>query len=124
MTSHKVYYVNFREIKIGIFWFLQKQVIGIAHPFNLNDADSIGLIDSPYTHVDYWKNMQSVYPELRHYEYEQIPRGRVVFDANKEKAIVYMDKKLFNTVTATKIYDFFDIDSENAIPRKDPHYRT
>lgn len=106
------------------FWFLQKQVIGIAHPFNLNDADSIGLIDSPYTHVDYWKNMQSVYPELRHYEYEQIPRGRVVFDANKEKAIVYMDKKLFNTVIATKIYDFFDIDSENAIPRKDPHYRT
>ena len=44
-------------MKIGIFWFLQKQVIGIAHPFNLNDADSIGLIDSPYTHVDYWKNM-------------------------------------------------------------------
>jgi len=35
-----------------------------------------------------------------------------------------MDKKLFNTVTASKIYDFFDIDSENAIPRKDPHYRT
>lgn len=111
-------------MKIGIFWFLQKQVIGIAHPFNLNDADSIGLIDSPYTHVDYWKNMQSVYPELRHYEYEQIPRGRVIFDANKEKAIVYMDKKLFNTVTATKIYDFFDIDSEYAFPRKDPHYRT
>ena len=50
--------------------------------------------------------------------------GRVIFDANKEKAIVYMDKKLFNTVIATKIYDFFDIDSEYAIPRKDPHYRT
>lgn len=111
-------------MKIGIFWHWNNKVIGIAHVFNLGDADSIGLIDSPYTHIEYWKNMQSVYPELRHYEYEQIPRGRVIFDANKEKAIVYMDKKLFNKVIATKIYDFFDIDSESAIPRKDPHYRT
>lgn len=111
-------------MKIGIFWHWNNKVIGIAHVFNLGDADSIGLIDSPYTHIEYWKNVQSEYPELRHYEYEQIPRGRVIFDANKEKAIVYMDKKLFNKVIATKIYDFFDIDSESAIPRKDPHYRT
>lgn len=35
-----------------------------------------------------------------------------------------MDKTLFTSRTASKIYDFFDIDSESAIPRKDPHYRT
>ena len=111
-------------MNIGIFWYWNNKVIGIAHVFNLGDADSIGLIDSPYTHIEYWKNVQSEYPELKAYEYEQIPRGRVIYDMNKDKVIVYMDKTLFPSRTASKIYDFFDIDSESAIPRKDPHYRT
>lgn len=112
------------KLRIGIFWFYDNKVIGVAHDFSLKEADSIGLIDSPYTHIEYWKNVQSEYPELRAYEYEQIPRGRVIYDMNKGKVIVYMDKTLFTSRTASKIYDFFDIDSESAIPRKDPHYRT
>lgn len=36
-------------MKIGIFWYWNNQVIGIAHSFNITKADSIGLIDSPYT---------------------------------------------------------------------------
>ncbi len=32
-------------MKIGIFWFYSDKIIGIAHEFNSNEKDSIGLID-------------------------------------------------------------------------------
>ena len=32
-------------MNIGIFWYWNNKVTGIAHVFNLGDADSIGLID-------------------------------------------------------------------------------
>lgn len=40
-------------MKIGIFWYDQNQVVDIAHNFDLSDVDSLGLIDSSYTHVEY-----------------------------------------------------------------------
>ena len=65
-------------MKIGIFWHYQNQVIGIAHDFNLSQQDSIGLIDSAYVHVKYWKALQNQIVALRHIEYEETPRGRVI----------------------------------------------
>lgn len=45
-------------MKIGIFWYFKNQVIGIAHHFNQSDQDSLGLIDSTYTHVEYWETLK------------------------------------------------------------------
>ncbi len=80
------------KLRIGIFWFYDNKVIGVAHDFSLKEADSIGLIDSKYTHVDYWEILRRQLPELKDKEYEQLPRGRVIFDTNKNKAIIYLDK--------------------------------
>lgn len=44
-------------MRIGIFWYFQNQIIGIAHDFNLSDRDSLGLIDSAYVHVNYWEEL-------------------------------------------------------------------
>lgn len=110
-------------MKIGIFWYWNHQVIGIAHTFEYEQADSIGLIDSPYTHVEYWTTLQEQYPELQNYEYEQIPRGRIIFDKNKSKAIMYLDKSLLYKSKVKRLYSFFDLDEKKIILRKDPHYR-
>lgn len=42
-------------MKIGIFWYFENKIIGIVHDLNQSDQDSLGLIDSPYTHVEYWE---------------------------------------------------------------------
>lgn len=80
------------KLRIGIFWFYDNKVIGVAHDFSLKEADSIGLINSKYTHVDYWEILRRQLPELKDKEYEQLPRGRVIFDTNKKKQLFILIK--------------------------------
>ena len=112
-------------MKIGIFWFFSDKIIGIAHEFNSNEKDSIGLIDSKYTHVEYWERIKADIPELRYMEYDEVQRGRVIFDINKNKLIIYLDKKLLIKGKVSKICEFFDAEYDvNTVLRLDPHYRT
>jgi len=111
-------------MKIGIFWHYQNQIIGIAHDFNLSDQDSLGLIDSAYIHIDYWEALRNQITELRHIEYEEIPRGRVIYNSLSNKTIVYMDAKLFKKSIAKQIAEFFELNFDDVIWQKDPHYKT
>ncbi|GAA5009884.1 hypothetical protein GCM10023206_17270 [Acinetobacter puyangensis] len=111
-------------MKIGIFWYSRNQVIGMAHTFDLSDTDSLGLIDSAYTHVDYWEILRQQFIDLKYIEYEEIPRGRVIFNVQQSKQIVYMDAKLFKTQIAKQIVDFFSLKFEDVTWKKDPHYYT
>lgn len=110
-------------MSIGIFWFYDNKVIGIAHDFSLKEADSIGLIDSKYTHVDYWEMLRRQLPELKDREYEQLPRGRVIFDTNKNKAIIYIDETLLKRRKVNEILNFFDLDFTSVVLRTDSHYK-
>ena len=111
-------------MKIGIFWHYQNQIIGIAHDFNLSDQDSLGLIDNAYVHIDYWEALRNQIAELRHIEYEEIPRGRVIYNSLSNKTIVYMDAKLFKKSIAKQITEFFELNFDDVIWQKDPHYKT
>lgn len=111
-------------MKIGIFWYDKNQVIGIAHDFDLFDVDSLGLIDSSYTHVEYWEILKYPFDHLKYLEYEQVPRGRVIFNTQINQTIVYMDAKLFKKSIAQKVARFFDLDFEQVKWKKDPHYYT
>ncbi|MHA3053676.1 hypothetical protein [Acinetobacter sp. ANC 4640] len=112
-------------MKIGIFWFYKNQIFGVSHEFDINSSDSLGMIDSPYNHVSYWNKLRNKLPELRNIEYEDVPRGRVIFDKNKNKLIIYLDKKLLVKSKVSEICNFFDAEyGINAILRLDPHYRT
>ena len=109
-------------MKIGIFWYYQEAVIGIAHI--ATTVDSLGLADSPYAHVSYWKELQLQIPALLSLEYEEVPRGRVIFDSNKQKLRVFLDVKLLKKDIINKVAAFFDAEFDDLLLRKDPHYRT
>ena len=111
-------------MKIGIFWYYQNQIIGIAHIFQSSDQDSLGLIDSIYTHIEYRETLREKIPELRNIEYEEIPRGRVIYNAKISKFYAYMDATLLKTYIAKKVADFFELDFDCIIWKKDPHYKT
>ena len=108
---------------IGIFWFYKNKVIGISHSYSLKDADSLGLIDSDFTHVEYWEEIKRIIPELKDKEYEELPRGRVIFNVNRGKTIIYLDKTLLIRNKVNQILEFFSLDFENTILKKDPHYK-
>lgn len=112
-------------MKIGIFWFYKDEVLGVSHAFDINNSDSLGMIDSPYEHISYWKRLQAEILELKYIEYEDIPRGRAIFDITKKRLIIYLDKKLLTENRVLKICDFFDAEEGlNVMLRLDPHYRT
>lgn len=63
-------------------------------------------------------------PELCSFEYEDIPHGRVIFNFKTNKAYVYINAKLLKIKIAKQVAEFFELDFETVVWKKDPHYKT
>jgi hypothetical protein len=114
--------------KIGIFWIYQGKILGKARDLAEGESSVLGLIDSPDNHIDLWEgdlDFLALFPELRDQEYQQVPRGRVMYASHENKAVVYMDKSLYQTKTAKQlVIDFFALHAVNVSWKTDPHYTT
>jgi len=65
------------------------------------------LIDSTYTHVDYWEILRLKISQLQTLEGEETLRGRVIYNSLSNKIMIYMDTKLFKKSIFKQIADFF-----------------
>lgn len=86
-----------------------------------------GLIDSPDSHIDLWEFDPSFiipFPELKDSEYQDVPRGRVIYSTKINKAVVYMDKVLNSTETRKIVADFFQLNGDDILWKFDNHYTT
>ncbi len=61
---------------------------------------------------------------VRTFEYEDWPRGRVVFDRLKEHFVLYADRKLLSPETIGQIESRFAIAPEHAEAETDFHYQS
>lgn len=113
--------------KIGIFWIYKDQVVGKARALAEGEENVPGLIDSPDSHVVLWEQtlgFHKRFPELLDIDYQQVPRGRVLFDRKLGKAVVYMDKVLHIAKHKAALSQFFQLDAATTIYRTDDHYTT
>ena len=113
--------------KIGIFWVYNHTVLGKAIDTLKGQDAGIGLIDSPDQHSDIWennKNFQSTFPALIGMDYQDIPRGRIIFHKNKDYYIIYLDQTLINKPTKQLIRDFFNLQDQRCLWQTDFHYTT
>ena len=86
-----------------------------------------GMIDSPDSHIYLWEHDPSFivpFPELKGSEYQDVPRGRVLYSTKSKKAIVYMDKVLHSKETKETISDFFQLNDVDIVWKIDIHYTT
>lgn len=117
---------------IGIFWGYQGEIFGAKQSLSAGDSTLPGFIDSIFAHVNVWETplaVKSQYSELRSMEYQDIPRGRVVFkgsaaQAKNGKYIVYLDKCLFTDMYKQVILEFFELQDKKVVWRMDAHYTT
>lgn len=111
--------------KIGIFWVYRGVVIGSA--IDLSDGNECaGWIDSPDQHVTFWES-EPAFRQLRQAgkEYQDIPRGRAVWNQKCNSSVVYMDKKLLRSeATKKKVAVFLGLDASLVQWESDPHYTT
>jgi hypothetical protein len=61
---------------------------------------------------------------VRSYEYEDWPRGRIVFDQSRDLFIIYADRKLLTPPTIARIKTQFHLPAERIETQSDWHYQS
>ena len=61
---------------------------------------------------------------VRSYEYEDWPRGRIVFDQSRDLFIIYADRKLLTPATIARLETQFQLPEERTEIQSDLHYKS
>lgn len=107
-------------IKVGIFWAVPdgeggQYVLHISKQCELSEADSLGFINYRYSHFEIWDYLR----EKRTKDCYRYPRGRVLFDVEADKHIIYVDKCI-SAEAIEKVVELFEIEEYEL--RGDEHY--
>lgn len=121
---------------LGVYWILRAPTGSLrllVHACALADAEEYGdCLTCPDAHIDVWVQWQrGQVPEkdllylIRDFEYEDWPRGRIVYDRAAEHFVVYIDPQLvrYPAMREAVIHRFGLLESRWII-RTDLHYRS
>jgi hypothetical protein len=61
---------------------------------------------------------------VRSCEYEDWPRGRIVFDRSKDRFVLYADRKLMAAETIARIREHFHLPMDRTSVEGDFHYQS
>jgi len=108
---------------LGIFWlyqnkiYLQSIAVDNVQPIN-------GFIDSDFAHYKVWDEVSKQHKDFYLYEYEDIPRGRVVYDIGNTQYIVYANQDIINSKKEKAlIIEAFELKNKKVVFKYDEHYR-
>ncbi|MGA8171300.1 MAG: hypothetical protein WB816_10820, partial [Methylocystis sp.] len=75
-----------------------------------------------------WRKTRNADPAIRaiilEHEYEDWPRGRIVFDRSKDCFVLYADRKLMTADMVARIRERFRLPAETTEVKTDSHYRS
>jgi hypothetical protein len=121
--------------RVGIFWVAQKRN-GVAKLITagcpLEQAEPYGdFLTYGRGHYDVWtawrrnKTIDADHRAIvRSCEYEDWPRGRIVFDRSKDRYILYADRKLMAVETIGLIREYFHLPADRTSVEGDFHYQS
>lgn len=123
------------EPRVGVFWMVETAA-GRVHLLTaamlLAEAEPYGdFLTFGSGHYEVWSRWRSdktldrdVLVLVRTDEYEDWPRGRVVFDGVKQRFVIYADRKLLTVDRVAAITERFGIDPTAVVTHTDFHYRS
>jgi hypothetical protein len=86
---------------VGIFWLLEERLILDTSP--LGEAEPYGdCFGHRTSHIDYWTAQQGLGTVSREIEYEEPPRGRVVFNKRTQRFALYADRCILKRKSVVK----------------------
>jgi hypothetical protein len=107
--------------KIGIFWIVNNRVDGFKEP--IDNGENYGdTVQPSVDHFTYWERFISRYPQLKIFEYDEVPRGRVIYDKKNKVFVILSSKRVLNNKDLVRdVCLFYEIDG-NVELRWDEHY--
>lgn len=122
-----------RGAHVGPYWFVRDdsgRVLLMAHRRALAAAEEYGdFITCPHGHYEVWEGWRARRPAdrvaavVRDVEYEEWPRGRVVFNSIKGQFIVYADKQITQGALQ-RVLEYFGIPAGRVVFMTDDHYQS
>ncbi len=119
---------------VGIFWVFKGHLLAL--PVALDQAERCERrIDSPHAHAEEWPRVverhRSVLRLLSVLDYDEVPRGRVLFDTRTRIFTAYLETSLFDDPAAgtpvesvrAALLEQFRLGGERLRYATDPHYR-
>lgn len=109
-------------VYVGIFWAVPDKENGgwyfyeVKKTYPINYANSLGLIDYPYSHYEKWDDVRSAGETPDCYYY---PRGRVIYDTMQNKHRIFADECL-DEFSLQEIVELFEIEDFRLY--RDEHY--
>ena len=114
---------SFDEPHVGIFWFFNCRLLTDCTP--LSGAEAYGDCQAhPRGHLDVWTEMQSRGLVPLDVEYEDPPRGRIMFDKRRDRFLLLADPCILRRRSLVKqIVSRLHLPPERTEMDRDAHYR-
>ncbi|MPR06275.1 hypothetical protein FS320_02190 [Microvirga tunisiensis] len=122
---------------VGIFWGIRgfTDTCLVTDKSTLSEAEIYGeFLTHPRGHYEFWEKLRRKgaaflkkqgWPlQILSYEYEEWPRGRIVFNTTSQYFTLYADRKLQHPHSLTRIINEFGLDAHTYEVKSDPHYRS
>jgi hypothetical protein len=116
---------------VGLFWAIQDQgspATLLDHRCSLKEAAPYGtMLTCPHGHYEVWEQWREARGRaaIVAFEYEEWPRGRIVYSTEHERFILYADTQILrDPALMTAIYARFGLSIERTDPKRDNHYRS
>jgi hypothetical protein len=109
--------------KVGIFWLVQGKLL--FDSTLVDDAEPYGdCKNHPQGHVDRWKQLQMAGMVPRDVEYEENPRGRIVYNVKTHKFMLHADRCILKKRNVVKkIMEEMQLPPKTTECGTDEHYR-
>jgi hypothetical protein len=122
---------------VGIFWAVPEQgsaAILLEHRCSLKEAEPYGsMLTCPHGHYEIWEQWRKsigasgagAAPLIAMSEYEEWPRGRIVYDTESNRFILYADAQILRRPPLiAAIHERFGLPTDRTDAKWDSHYRS
>lgn len=122
--------------QVGIFWFVGELGGSLVHDgVSIDAAEDYGDFKTyDGAHYEFWEALRASGPAaikarglpglVAYHEYEDFPRGRIVYDVPSEMFTIYIDQKLNDRQHLEQIKDAFGLENASCEVLFDHHYQS
>lgn len=108
--------------EVGIFWFFKGKILSDSVPLALGDEYG-DFINGSSDHCTFWANIRRKVPGSDQYEYDQVPRGRVVYNKKIDRFFVYGSEDLVSDEQRKAVVvSTFRLPAAKTTFKSDEHY--